>query len=163
MKLFPTLLLAIALVNSQLSAAAEKNSPAPEFNLPTQNSETVSLTSLKGKTVLVNFWASWCKPCRKEIPELVNIFKKYKDQGFEIVGINIDKEKQNATRFMKEFNINYTVAFDPQMNVINRYEAVGMPSSFIVDKNGMIREIVYGFSDKKKKIIETNISGLLAE
>lgn len=163
MKSITTLLLAVFMANSQFSVAAEKNSPAPEFSLPTQNSEPVSLSSLKGKTVIVNFWASWCKPCRKEIPELINIFNKYKDQGFEIVGINIDNEKQNATRFIKEFAINYTVAFDPEMNVINSYKATGMPSSFIVDKNGMVREIVYGFSDKKKEIIEKNITALLAE
>jgi peroxiredoxin len=145
------------------AVAAEKNAPAPDFSLTTQRNETVSLSALKGKTVLVNFWASWCKPCRKEIPELNNIYEKYKAQGFNIIGINIDKEKPNAELFMERIPIQYTVAFDPEMTVINEYKATGMPSSFIIDKNGIVREIVYGFSDKKKALIESSITALLNE
>jgi peroxiredoxin len=149
--------------------AAEINSPAPDFSLPVlslpihNNNETVSLSSLKGQTVIVNFWASWCKPCRKEIPELNNIYEKFKAQGFNIVGINIDKEKPNAELFMERIPIQYTVAFDPDMTVINEYKARGMPSSFIIDKNGVVREIVYGFSEKKKALIESSITALLNE
>jgi peroxiredoxin len=159
------LLIAAGIAYSQFAIAADKNTLAPDFSLPvlTNTSESVSLSSLKGKPVIVNFWASWCKPCRKEIPELIKIYDKYKDQGFNIVGINIDQEKHNADTFAKAFQISYTVAFDPQMEVINSYKATGMPSSFIVDKNGVIREIVYGFSDSKKELIETSITALLAE
>ena len=144
--------------------AAEINSPAPDFSLPVHNNnETVSLSSLKGQTVIVNFWASWCKPCRKEIPELNVIYDKYKARGFSIVGINIDKEKPNAELFMERIPIQYTVAFDPDMKTIDEYKARGMPSSFIIDKNGMVREIVYGFSEEKKALIESSITALLNE
>jgi peroxiredoxin len=145
------------------AVAAEKNSPAPDFSLPAQNNETVSLSALKGRTVLVNFWASWCKPCQKEIPELNRIYEKFSAQGFSIVGINIDKEKANAERYMERIPISYTVAFDSGMSVIDDYKAPGMPSSYIIDKNGIVREIIYGFSEKKKALIESSITALLNE
>jgi len=157
------LLLAMALFCSQPLLAAEKNTLAPDFLLPTQNNISLSLSSLKGNAVLVNFWASWCKPCREEIPELINIYNKYNEKGFRLIGINIDKEKNNADRFINQFKINYTVLFDPQMGTIGDYKARGMPSSFIIDKNGMIREIIYGFSEKKKQLIESKIAELIAE
>jgi thiol-disulfide isomerase/thioredoxin len=128
-----------------------------------QNNETVSLSALKGRTVLVNFWASWCKPCQKEIPELNRIYEKFSAQGFSIVGINIDKEKANAERYMERIPISYTVAFDSGMSVIDDYKAPGMPSSYIIDKNGIVREIIYGFSEKKKALIESSITALLNE
>lgn len=161
----PAMVMTLAAVSICVGTAdaAEKNSPAPDFTLPTQNNETVSLAAFKGKAVIVNFWASWCKPCRKEIPELNNIYEKYKAQGFNIVGINIDKEKSNAELFMERIPIQYTVAFDPDMTAINEYKARGMPSSFIIDKNGMVREIVYGFSEEKKALIESSITALLNE
>jgi len=157
------LLLAMVLCFSQSLLAAEKYTPAPDFSLPTQDNQIVSLSSLKGNPVLVNFWASWCKPCREEIPELIKLYKKYNDKGFRLIGINIDKDKQNAERFINHFQINYTVAFDSQMSAINEYKAVGMPSSFIIDKNGMIRAIIYGFSENKKQLIESKIAELIAE
>ena len=160
---FCILLLVIASLCSQSLLAAEKNTPAPDFSLPTQDSDSLSLSSLKGNAVLVNFWASWCKPCREEIPELIDIYDRYRHQGLRLVGINIDAEKNNADRFINHFQINYTIVFDPQMGTIEKYKARGMPSSFIIDKKGMIREIVYGFSKEKKQFIESRIAELIAE
>lgn len=157
------MLIAVLFAISVGSHAAEKNSAAPEFSLPTQSNSSISLSELQGKTILVNFWASWCKPCQKEIPELIKIHNKYKNQGLELIGINIDQEKQNAVSLIEKFNINYTVAFDPNMTAINKYKAVGMPCSFIIDRNGIIREIVYGFSESKKQLIESKITRLLME
>jgi peroxiredoxin len=123
--------------------------------------EEVALASFQGKVTLVNFWASWCVPCRDELPALQKIYDKYRDRPFEIVGINLDKQRKNAHTSVERYGLNFTVLHDPNSTVIRRYQGKAMPCSYLIDQNGVIREVFNGFSTKKQARMETAIEQLL--
>jgi peroxiredoxin len=137
--------------------------PAPEFDLPpfAQKEERFNSIEYKGKIVLVNFWASWCKPCKEELPALEAVYQKYRDKGFEVVGINIDKEERNVRRFLSRNPISFKVLLDPESSVIAAYHARAMPSSFLIDRKGTIRWVKFGFSKSQITLFENEIQTLL--
>jgi peroxiredoxin len=134
--------------------------PAPAFQLPSEQRPT-SLADFSGKVVLVNFWASWCPPCRVEMPELKKMRAALVDRGFEVVGVNIDKERANALDFMRRNAIDFPVVFDARQEVIARYQAKAMPISYLLDRDGTIRKIFYGYSAEKRAGMESAISELV--
>lgn len=134
--------------------------PAPEFLLAEQH-PSGALADLSGKVVLINFWASWCGPCREEMPELKKMRSALAGQGFEVVGINIDKERSNAVAFMRRHAIDFPVLFDSKQEVIARYEAKAMPTSYLIDRDGTIRKIFHGYSAQKRAGMESAISELV--
>lgn len=135
--------------------------PAPEFQLASEQHPSAALADFSGKVVLVNFWASWCGPCREEMPELKKMRSALADLGFEVVGINIDKERSNAVAFMQRYAINFPVLFDPKQEIIARYEAKAMPISYLIDRDGTIRRIFYGYSEQKRAGMVGAISELV--
>jgi peroxiredoxin len=143
------------------SLATTVGEKAPDFRLPRLTGEEVALASFQGKVTLVNFWASWCVPCRDELPALQKIYDKYRDRPFEIVGINLDKQRKNAHTSVERYGLNFTVLHDPNSTVIRRYQGKAMPCSYLIDQNGVIREVFNGFSTKKQARMETAIEQLL--
>lgn len=123
-----------------------KGFSAPEFDLDTIHGETITLSSLKGQPVIINFWASWCPPCRAEMPALQNVFEAYKDQGLVIVAINATNQDNidDARGFIKTHNLTFPVLLDVIGEVSNLYRLQSLPTTFFVDKNGVIQEIVIG-------------------
>lgn len=122
---------------------------APDFTLNTINGRPFSLHELEGKVVLLNFWAIWCAPCRREIPDLIQLHRKYNPQGLEIVGVSLDKvPAETVAAFVRDWNMNYTVLIDgPQsqaQEVVSRYgqatgrPITGIPTTFIIDREGYI-------------------------
>ncbi len=135
---------------------------APDFELPGRAGGTVRLSQHKGKVVVVDFWAEWCAPCKKELPALDVLAKKYKDQGLEIVAVNIDKDKANAERFLQQNGItSVTIAFDPEGAVVGKWEPATMPTSYVLDKGQNIAFVHSGFNAGDEKAIEQEIQGLL--
>jgi len=135
---------------------------APPFQLPTQDTP-IQLSRLQGKLVYVDFWASWCRPCKNSFPWMISMKEKFKDRPFEIVAINLDKDKALADAFIKSQAINFPVAFDPAAHTAALYGVEGMPSSYLVDADGRMRIRYTGFWDKSKDEKEQIITHLLQQ
>jgi len=124
--------------------------PAPDFNLKDLDGKDVRLSDHKGKVVLIDFWATWCPPCRKGIPELVEMQKKYGSEKFIVLGISVDQDDENKVRdFARDFQINYPVLFYTP-DVIDAYGGIeAIPTTFVVDKQGKVRQGVQGYRPKE--------------
>ena len=134
----------------------------PDFKLPTATGE-IEASMLKGKVVYVDFWASWCKPCKKSFPWLNKLQSKYKAQGLEVIAINLDKDRIKADEFLKKIPANFKVAFDPEGDTAISFKVQGMPSSYLVDRNGFMRAKRIGFREKDEQNIENAVNKFLAE
>lgn len=141
---------------AQVSAA----DTAPDFSLPTSNGY-ITLKSLKGRVVYVDFWASWCDPCRESFPWMNQMQERYAKQGLSIVAINLDKDRKLADQFLNEVPVNFKVAFDPEGKVATAYNVLGMPSSYLIDRGGNIHYVHVGFKAFSKADLEARIKSLL--
>jgi len=139
--------LAFVSVLPTLSLAAAVGNPAPSFSLPGVDHKKYQLEDFKNKVVFVNFWASWCTPCREELPLLDKLQEQYED--LVVLAINIDSEKENADEFIEKHRIKSLVLYDPETNVVSSFGAIAMPTSYILDKEGIVRYSNYGFNLKK--------------
>ena len=137
------------LVASVAYAGVGKGQRAPEFSLPSLQGPTMALSSLRGKVVLIDFWAQWCEPCKKELPQLDRLAKEYAAKGVVIVAVNIDKQKDNAARMVKQLGVSLPVLLDPAGSVAGTYDLPKMPTSFVVDKKGIVRYVNEGFDGPK--------------
>ncbi|MCK5663361.1 MAG: TlpA family protein disulfide reductase [Thiotrichaceae bacterium] len=149
-----------ALMFNNIAAAAV--SEAPAFKLPALQGE-VELAKLRGKVVYLDFWASWCIPCRKSFPWMNEMMATYKDQGLEIVAVNLDKDKKQADAFLKKVEAHFTIAFDQQGDSAKAYKLRGMPSSYLIGRDGKLYASHIGFRDKDKPIMEQAIQQLLKQ
>lgn len=148
---------ATALVFAVGSMAA----PAPAFTLPTATAANVSLGDHKGKIVYVDFWASWCGPCRQSFPWMNEMLSKYQAQGFEIIAVNLDAARADADHFLAANPVSFTVALDPQATMPPQYGVKGMPTSYLIDGNGEIILQHTGFNDSHKADLEAAIQKAL--
>ena len=136
-----------ALVVALPAVAADQNGPAPEFTLPQKGGGTIDLAKYKGQVVMLNFWASWCGPCRTEMPFLENIYSKYNKLGFTMVGVNVEPDSKAADDWLKASSVPVTfpVGYDTKSQVSRLYDVTGMPSTVIVDRKGNLRYIHHGY------------------
>ncbi|MDH4261241.1 MAG: TlpA family protein disulfide reductase [Gammaproteobacteria bacterium] len=138
-RLHLTLLLTGLLALSWPVLAVDGAAPAPEFSLASRAGGQMSLSGLRGQVVMINFWASWCGPCRQEFPALDEMYRKYKPMGFAILGINVESEKADAERFLGMRPVSFPILFDPDNRVSNSYGVSSMPTTVLVDRKGQIR------------------------
>ncbi len=124
-----------------LSAATGNGAPAaaPDFRLANRAGGEVALSELRGQVVMINFWASWCGPCRQEFPALDEIYGKYKPMGFTMVGINVESEQSDAERFLASRPVRFPILFDPDNKVSGSYGVSAMPTTVLVDRQGRLR------------------------
>ncbi len=148
---------------ADLATAAEKGAPAADFELKGAGGARLRLSSLHGKVVLLDFWASWCEPCKKELPLLAQMAKRLKPKGIEIVAVNIDDDKQKALDFMKTRSLSLTVVADTGKSIVGRWEPPKMPSSFAIDKNGVVRAVNGGFEPGDESKIEAQLTSLASK
>lgn len=118
--------------------------PAPDVTLQTVDGETVSLSSLRGRPVIVNFWASWCVPCRDEFPLLVDAYERYSGQGLEILGIVHDDGPQAASAFASSYGATWPLLMDPANTAWQAYLGAFVPITYFIDRDGIIRSASYG-------------------
>ncbi len=148
--------------------AVEVGEAAPALSLPDLKGETRTLAQLTGETkpgkvVLVDFWASWCAPCKRSLPWLDTLQKKYADQGLQIVAINTDKQRADADKFLKQVPLaNLIVLLDAAGATPKAYGVQAMPSSMVIDANGKVAYVHRGFSDASSAEIEKIVIDTLA-
>ena len=118
--------------------------PAPDFTLQTIDGQTVTLSALRGKPVIVNFWASWCVPCREEFPLLVGAYSQYSEQGLQIVGVIHEDGPQTATDFAKQYGATWPLVLDPSEVAWNAFHGSFVPVSYYIDRDGIVRAVSYG-------------------
>jgi len=115
--------------------------PVPNYRAVTITGDSVGLTEQRGKVVLFNIWATWCHPCRDEIPELRSLHERYNDRGLEVVGVSVDAQgaEDNVREFMSEFRMHYPVWLDPDERVSTQFLAPGVPATYLIDRRGVLR------------------------
>lgn len=126
--------------------AAEEGRAAPDFILHTLDGGSIRLSDLRGKVVLINFWATWCGPCRQEVPELVRAYTAERDRGLEIVAVNLQEQEDKVRDFADEFGMQFPIALDRTGEVASAYrvQGSGLPTSVFVDRQGVVRVVRYG-------------------
>lgn len=119
---------------------------APQFTLYNQQGQPVQLSDLRGRPVLINFWASWCTPCQAEMPAMQKVYQDYKDEGLEILAINTiyQDDPQAVTSFVQEYGLSFPILLDTDATAAGQYQVRALPTSFFVDANGIIRDVVVG-------------------
>jgi peroxiredoxin len=146
-----------------LGPAVAGTAPAPDFTLPARSGGEMSLNGLKGQVVLINFWATWCGPCRKEMPLLDQIYQRYKDLGFTLLGVNVEEDSAGAENWLKQTPVSFPVLFDRQNRVSKLYEVTAMPSTVIVDRKGQVRFVHYGYTPGTENEYQDQIRTLIRE
>lgn len=123
---------------------------APPYPAVTLEGDTVRLEAFRGRTVLLNLWATWCAPCREETPFLQSLYEENRDRGLEIVGISLDSrdQKEAVADFVEEYGVTYSILWDPAMRGMERYQVLGLPATFLLDAEGVIRWMRYGPVDE---------------
>ena len=140
-RLVPALALGAIACAGESSPRAMIGDPAPRYAATTLAGDSVSTESLKGKVVLLNVWATWCAPCREEIPFLQSVYEKHRGDGLEIIGVSVDARGDEETihGFVKDFGMTYPVWRDPDERVQSLFLALGVPASYIIDRRGILR------------------------
>ena len=159
---FTLSLAAVVVLAATARAEVKAGQPAKDFDGATLAGSSLKLSSLRGKVVLVDFWASWCEPCKKELPLLDKMAPKLKAKGIEIVAVNIDDDRNKAADFIKSHNLHLTVVPDASKKIVGAYEPPKMPSSFVVDKGGVVRAVHGGFEPGDEAKIEAELTALVA-
>jgi peroxiredoxin len=141
-----------------VNTTTKRGTEAPEFELPDIISdEKVSLRSLRGKVVLVDFWASWCEPCKRELPQLAALAERLRGKGVEVLAVTIDKKRENAQALLKQLGIQLRVLWNADGSVADRYEPGKMPSNFVIDASGKVRYVNEGYEVGDEKRFEQQL------
>lgn len=131
-----------------------EGTPAPDFTLPDLNGIEHTLSKYKGKVVFLNIWATWCQPCKDEMPSMEKLHQRFKDKDFIMLAVSIDKDgKKSVEPFMKEYNLTFTALLDPEGITSKMYKTTGVPETFIVDKDGTVIHKVIGPRDWGKEAL----------
>jgi cytochrome c biogenesis protein CcmG/thiol:disulfide interchange protein DsbE len=139
---------------------AALNGQAPDFTLKDLQGKKVQLKNMRGKVVLINFFATWCAPCRQEIPDFIRLYQQYRERGFEIIGIGLDMEGETVLRpFSEQLRVPYPVVVGTRKVVVDYGNITGVPTSFFIDRDGKIADRFIGM--RPRKVLEKNIIDLL--
>jgi peroxiredoxin len=151
-------LLVISVVKAEMI-----DSPAPDFTLKSRTGENIKLSELRGEVVMINFWASWCAPCRQEMPLLEVLYEKYGDLGFVLLGINVEEDSTKADELLKEIPVTFPVLYDNKNEVTKLYNVVAMPSTVIIDRDGKMRFLHRGYLPGYEEEYAKQVKALIRE
>ena len=147
-----------------LSAVAlDRGDRAPEIGLADLEGNRITLASLRGKVIVVDFWATWCEPCREELPVLNRLYGEHQDEGLVVVGVSVDNSADNVREFLRNMPLQFPIIHDGDHQIAGRYGPEQMPSSYIIDRRGVVRYIHGGYRAEDAARIEREIRTLLAE
>lgn len=144
---------------SAATAQPRVNFPAPALALATLDGKNIALNDLGGQVVIVNFWATWCPPCRAEMPEIQNAYEKYRLQGLTVLAVDVAEDPETITPFVQEFKLTFPILLDRDTAVTKRYQVNGLPTTFFVGRDGVIRATNLG--GMNRAFIEAQLAPLL--
>ena len=161
-KLFTGLALT-ALAASSLASSGLTGKPAPDFALKSSTGENLRLSEYRGDVVMINFWATWCGPCRQEMPLLDELYSRYERVGFNLLGVNIDDDSNRAMDMIRELGVNFPVLFDARKEVSKLYDVDAMPVTVLVDREGNVRFVHQGYKPGYEEKYLDQVRSLLRE
>jgi peroxiredoxin len=153
----------LAAMTSAAAPAVLTSDPAPDFTLHSLGGPNLRLREQRGQVVMLNFWASWCGPCKEEMPLLDRLYEKYHASGFQLLGVNVDDDVRNATGASSKLRVHFPVLLDTQKRVSRLYDLSTMPSTVLIDRDGRVRYIHRGYKDGYERTYEEQIRELLRE
>jgi peroxiredoxin len=146
------------------AAQAEiSQSVAPDFTLKSHSGDNLRLSELRGEVVMINFWASWCGPCRQEMPLLDELYAEYQPMGFTILGVNVEEDSSKAKALLDEIPVSFPVLFDTQSQVSKLYDVIAMPSTVLVDRDGNVRYLHHGYKPGYEQTYQEQVRALIRE
>lgn len=145
------------------TAALEKGAKAPELEAETLEGDTVKLSALRGKVVLVDFWASWCEPCKEEMPLLDRLYAQYGDEDLVVLGVSVDRDESAMREFLAHNGVSFPVVHDAEHEIVGRYEPPKMPTSYLVGPEGVVRYINAGYTSEDADVLERKVRSLLSD
>ena len=148
---------------TSLASSGLEGQAAPDFALKSSTGENLRLSEYRGDVVMINFWATWCGPCRQEMPLLDELYNRYQRVGFNLLGVNIDDDSGRAMRMVEELGVNFPVLFDARKEVSKLYEVEAMPVTVIVDRLGTVRYVHHGYKPGYEDKYLDQIRSLLRE
>ena len=156
--------LAFTFMNSTAYAASEKiTGKAANFTLKSRSGKNIKLSELRGQVVMLNFWASWCGPCRKEMPLLEKIHKKYKRLGFTLLGVNVEENSSAAKKYLRDVKVSFPILFDRTNKTSKLYDVSAMPTTILIDRSGNKRFLHKGYKPGYENDYKKQIKKLLRE
>jgi len=155
--------LGLALCAMLDSSAVAPATVAPDFTLRTMDGPNLRLQEQRGRVVLVNFWATWCGPCRQEMPHLNRLYEKYRSSGFVLLGVNVDDDPRNAAGVAGKLGLKFPVLLDTDKRVSKLYDLATMPSTVLIDRDGRVRFVHRGYLDGYEATYDKQIRDLLKE
>ena len=144
-------------------AGSALQAAAPDFSLPLRGGATVGLADLRGQVVMINFWASWCGPCRQEFPVLDGMYRKYRPLGFTLLAVNVESERKDAERFLAGTPVSFPIAWDADNQVSSAYGVSAMPTTLIIDRKGQVRWLHRAYKPGDENEYLDQIRALLKE
>lgn len=157
------IVLVVIAVELLASGSGERARPAPPLPHRVLQPPRTTLESLRGEPALINFWASWCGPCRQEMPLLDSIYRKYKDMGFELIGVNVEPDSKAANAWLKATPVTYPILYDPQSQVSQLYQVQAMPTTVIIDRTGTVRYLHRGYVAGDENAYLNSIRSLIVQ
>ncbi len=154
-------MLLICCVNTAGAVAVQ--GPAPDFTLKSLSGKNLKLSEMAGNVVLINFWASWCGPCREEMPLLNALHNKYQPLGFTVIGINVEEQSEMARGFLEDFPVDFPILLDNKNRVSELYEVIAMPTTVVVDRDGKLRFLHKGYKSGDEKKYRDMVKKLIRE
>ncbi|MDH5409377.1 MAG: TlpA family protein disulfide reductase [Gammaproteobacteria bacterium] len=162
-KIVSILFVSIMLAFSGHALASKVSGKAPNFTLKSNTGSNLKLSEFRGQVVMINFWASWCAPCRQEMPLLEDMYKKYKRLGFTILGVNVEENSAPAKKLLRSIPVSFPILFDTQNKVSKLYKVSAMPSTVLVDRNGNMRYLHKGYKPGYEKDYAKQVRELVRE
>ena len=148
---------------TSLASGGLEGQSAPDFALKSSTGENLRLSEYRGDVVMVNFWATWCGPCRQEMPLLDELYNRYQRVGFNLLGVNIDDDSRRAMQMVEELGVNFPVLFDARKEVSKLYDVDAMPVTVIIDRQGTVRYVHQGYKPGYENMYLDQIRSLLRE
>lgn len=148
---------------ANVSAAKEMNEAAPDFTLKSLSGKNLKLSEYAGNVVLLNFWASWCAPCRLEMPLLNDLHNKYEKLGFVVLGVNVEEQTDKARSYIADRPVDFPILFDDTNSVSKKYNVIAMPTTVMIDRNGNMRYLHQGYKPGDEKKYKKMVKKLVRE